>query len=144
MLALTPAVEQRKNVVKSVIAPRIASLDRMRRLANMSRQGIGKKLADFEVACLLPDSVVGEGRVTFPKGCSQIASGNSTPNMLVVCSDRQSNQLCSSNFVIYRAGLNISFICGPAHDGWNAVLEDLTRNGFMAVVVAAQLLFNVA
>lgn len=138
------AAEKRRQTVKAVTAPRIASLDWMRALENALRMGINKELRHFEVATLLGDATMADGRVRFPEGCPRICSGNTTPNLLVLCSDRQSTQVCSVNYLTYKLGLNLVFICDPAHAGWRAILDGLSRAGFMPAVTVAQLMFNIA
>ncbi len=138
------AKDKRRRLARvHVTAPRIATLDLARVLENALRGGTGKCLKDFDSAHLLPTVTIVDGVVQIP-ACASVRLANQCPNLLTMCGDRQSSQLACMVFLIYKLKLNCVFIPDPAHLGWRALLEALTRSGYLAVMDTAELIDNIA
>ena len=108
------------------------------------RKGTGKEFATYDNKADLDKAKIVDGRVEFEDGCAKIPCNGTILNTMVMCSDRQSEQMCGGNFLMFALLLNFVFICDPAHCGWRALLEALVRSGFMAVASVAQLIYNIA
>ena len=129
---------------KVITTPRLATLDFMRMFQNSLKWGTGKDYSSFDSKELLKTcDTVNDGIVQIPQ-CASVGKPNGCPNLLVLCSDRQSTQFCAMFFLMFKLLLNILFIADPAHVSWRAILDAITKAGYGAAVDTAKAMYNIA